>query len=140
MTQYFEIRNAAAPGGEVIALWKKEKANHHLEIMGAEAWMSVGINKDLVKETTEEEFSVMDAICEIPHIIPDGVYHFLGELTFVHIEGYSSGPNSNKPETYKTKVYAVVVDLDNPQDADRFLADNSIDNMDDISVAEAYDN
>lgn len=143
MTQYFEIRNAPAPDGEVIALWKKESPSYHLEILGDEAWMSACINKDLIRETTEEEFSVMDVICDIPHILSDGVHHFLGELTLVY------NPDSHRPivssrsenKTFKTRVYALIVDLDSPDQINKFVAKDGeweVSDEEEVIMAEEY--
>jgi hypothetical protein len=99
MTQYFEIRNAMLPNGEVIALWRKEDENIQL-IFGVKDVVTdedtrgkeekeenpfgttneKAIEYYLVHEITEPEFSVRDDICEIPHIASDGVLHHLGIL------------------------------------------------------------
>lgn len=145
MTAYFTIRNAPAPNGTVIALWKKESDSLHLEVLGKEAWMSSGINETLIAETTEEEFSVMDAICNIPHIQSDGVYHFLGELEFRYTPKFSF-PTVPKDLLVKTKVHAVVVDLDDSTISNRFITeDNLIGNTEydgeipDVTLAEPYE-
>jgi hypothetical protein len=144
MIQYFAIRNAPPPDGEVIALWKKETPNLHLEVIGKEEWMSSGINT-LITETTEEEFSVMDTICEIPHIQSDGVYHFLGELEFKYKPKFSF-PKVAEDLLVKTKVHAVVVDLDDSTISRRFITnDNTIGDAEyggeipDVIMAEPYE-
>ena len=145
MTQYFVVRNAPEPNGEVIALWKKESPNLHLEVIGEEEWMSGGINKTLIAETTEEEFSVMDAICEIPHIQSDEVYHFLGILEFKY-EPKFSFPRVPEGRTVKTKVHAVVIDLDDSTVSRRFITKDNIigdekydGEIPDVIMAEPYE-
>jgi hypothetical protein len=99
LPQFFEIRDAPKPNGNVIAIWRKDEDNHQL-IFGTKDVVSppedddnkrtFGPNDEMVIEhtlmnrITEPEFSVHDEISEIPHIISDGVLHHLGVLEWHH--------------------------------------------------------
>ena len=134
MTDYFEIRNAPMPDGEVIALWRKENENHQL-VFGVKDVVTDEDTRDekerdenpfgttderaiehyLMKEISEPEFSVRDDICEIPHIVSDGVLHHLGILKWHH--QWHEFLGGWKYIKRHGTVYAKIIDLDTPNEA-----------------------
>jgi hypothetical protein len=103
-TQYFEIRNST--GGDVIAIWRKEKENYLLSFGVKDAVFdeksagshteddirtycrdrddAMHVESQLMNKISEYDFSVMDEIAQIPQIISDGVLHHLGILAWGH--------------------------------------------------------
>lgn len=133
MTEYFEIRNAPLPDGEVIALWRRENENHQL-VFGVKDVITeedtraeeerdenpFGTTDEraivycLMNDISEPEFSVRDDICEIPHIISDGVLHHLGVLKW-HLKWHEFRSGWNYIKRHGT-VYAKTIDLDAPNE------------------------
>jgi len=101
MTEYFEIRNAPKKeGGEVIAIWQKDEEKHYM-IFGVKDVEYVSdleenkkhvhkgdderlIELELFHKIDEPQFSVLDNIMQIPHIISDNTLHHLGKLHWSH--------------------------------------------------------
>ena len=111
MTMYFKILNGPEESGVPIAIWKKEKDSHHLELITEDAW-SDGVAQQLVQPITEAEYDCLDVVCDIPHIESDGAYHHLGILK-VDPKGCIT------PDDIRdVRIHAVVVDL---ADATQFV-------------------
>ena len=125
LPQFFEIRDAPKPNGNIIAIWRKDEDNHQL-IFGTKnvefppededdkrtygASDERAIEYVLMHHITEPEFSVHDAIAEIPHILSDGVLHHLGVLKWHH--QWHSFMNGWKYIKCSGTVYAKVIDLE----------------------------
>lgn len=129
MTVYFAIRNAPAPNGDIVALWRKEDENHQL-IFGVKDVVTYEDTRDedkrdenpfgttdeqaiqfsLVNVITEPEFSVCDTICEIPHIVSDGGLHHLGVLKW-YFKWHEFREGWKYIKRHGT-VYAKTIDLD----------------------------
>ena len=121
MSQWFEIRNAPKPNGEVIACWHNEKKEHELSF-GVKNLTYVPDNEDdkrtfgrndagvidgtLVHEITESEFDLLTELADIPRIISDGILNHLGILQWCHTEMSVMGEDSL---TCRGNVYAKVV-------------------------------
>ena len=101
--QYFQIRQ---PGKDVIAIWKKEKAEYHLEMVNPERY-GVREAQEWVTEISESEFAMLDEVCKIPQIYSDGVYNRLG--TFKWKDEIFGGARGLIQEV---TVYAVVHNTD----------------------------
>ena len=145
MIQYFAVRDAPkSKDGKVIALWKKEYPQLHLSLLPSDPRLEALVNDHLVEEVDEYDFDVMDAIAEIPHIQSDGVHHYLGEIDYTYPLGYRIHPAAPAVSQVQCKLYAVIVDLDNPG-THQFVAGACAfevkpdvgDKYDDVCVAEA---
>lgn len=99
MSRWFEIRNAPKPNGIVIAIWHcdteglelaygaknlKYSSDNEDDIRtyARHGFEAEAIDKTLVREVSEAEFSVLQKLADIPQIISDGVLHYLGVLTW----------------------------------------------------------
>jgi len=127
MSKWFEIRNAPKPEGIVIAIWHRENKNLRLshgakdvvysstdddDIRTYARWgeEAKAIQRSLVKEITEADFSVLQEIADIPQIISDGMLHHLGTLSW---EYETPGSNTgDKTLGCSGVVYTKVIAID----------------------------